>query len=266
MKIKAACRRGDLYWFFQLQGQSEFMPEGRQDNTFPLPEGTFRMLYVPCGTYELKVDSGEHRLFFFLIQADWLLRNEPSSRSSAERPFLRALKHQHENVLASQAFEIDDLIKAKLLQLFELSPEAGFMQDTEILSPIGQIVDQSFKSLKAKARSPRYPNKTIHAIRAYVQENVPKGRLPEIPRIAAHFALSPSYLRKLHRGLHDQSLQTFIIETRLKEAMRLLTIEGRKPSEVAYSLGYGEHSSFTRQFKERFGITPSEARKRCRKL
>jgi len=54
---------------------------------------------------------------------------------------------------------------------------------------------------------------------------------------------------------------TEIIETRkLIEARNLLLNSGKSVSEIGYELGYNEKSYFTRVFRKRTGVTPTEYR------
>lgn len=54
---------------------------------------------------------------------------------------------------------------------------------------------------------------------------------------------------------------TEIIETRkLIEARNLLLSSGKSVSEIGYELGYNEKSHFTKVFRKRMGVTPSEYR------
>jgi AraC-like DNA-binding protein len=54
---------------------------------------------------------------------------------------------------------------------------------------------------------------------------------------------------------------TDIIETRkLIEARSLLLNSGKSVSEIGYELGYNEKSYFTRVFRKRTGVTPTEYR------
>lgn len=54
----------------------------------------------------------------------------------------------------------------------------------------------------------------------------------------------------------------WILLRRMEMAKDLLQREGTKPGEIFYKLGYENHSSFTKSFKQTFGITPQEFRKK----
>ena len=66
---------------------------------------------------------------------------------------------------------------------------------------------------------------------------------------------------QLHRkltALTGQSTGDFLRTMRLKRAGQLLEARAGTVSEVAFTVGYGSLSYFTRSFREQFGINPSE--------
>jgi len=74
---------------------------------------------------------------------------------------------------------------------------------------------------------------------------------------------SRSYLhRKIHL-LKGQSASQFIREIRLKEAYKLLKESNLTCSEIAYRVGFGNPSYFSRVFAEHFHCTPGSIRKKA---
>ena len=74
--------------------------------------------------------------------------------------------------------------------------------------------------------------------------------------------MSPRNLNLISQSVFGKSI-TEIIETRkLIEARNLLLNSGKSVSEIGYELGYNEKSYFTRVFRKRTGVTPSEYREK----
>jgi DNA-binding response OmpR family regulator len=72
---------------------------------------------------------------------------------------------------------------------------------------------------------------------------------------------SRSLQRKL-KALTDQTPREFIRAIRMREAHSLLRAGELSISEVAFQVGYGEPTHFSRSFKQVFAISPSQLRDR----
>lgn len=57
-----------------------------------------------------------------------------------------------------------------------------------------------------------------------------------------------------------QTIQSYVVETRIKRAEHLLHYTGMTVTEVADALGYNNIHFFSRQFKAYTGKSPSEIR------
>jgi len=55
----------------------------------------------------------------------------------------------------------------------------------------------------------------------------------------------------------DRRIAGDIVERRLQRAVQMLS-DGERPSDVATSLGFYDASAFTRAFKRRFDVPPSQ--------
>jgi AraC-like DNA-binding protein len=72
--------------------------------------------------------------------------------------------------------------------------------------------------------------------------------------------MSSRNLNLISQSVFGKSI-TEIIETRkLIEARTMLLNTGKSVSEIGYDLGYNEKSYFTRVFRKKTGVTPTEFR------
>ena len=77
---------------------------------------------------------------------------------------------------------------------------------------------------------------------------------------AEKLTMSSRNLNLISQSVFGKSI-TEIIETRkLIEARNLLLNSGKSVSEIGYELGYNEKSYFTRVFRKKTGLTPTEYR------
>lgn len=96
----------------------------------------------------------------------------------------------------------------------------------------------------------------IHTIRERMSENI------TIKDIAQHFSFSPSHIGFLIKEKSGSTFNELLVQLRMEKAQELLKQPGLKIYEVADQVGYRYLPYFSRQFKERYGMTPLEFRKR----
>ena len=83
-----------------------------------------------------------------------------------------------------------------------------------------------------------------------------------VATLAARHRVSPRYIRKLFEG-EDTSLSQFVLGQRLTRVHRMLSDPrhaDRTIGDIAFGAGFGDLSTFNREFRRRFGVTPSDVR------
>lgn len=94
----------------------------------------------------------------------------------------------------------------------------------------------------------------------FIYENIDKPL--KLDDIATYVGISVSSLKRLFEEATDQSPGNFIRRLRMEFAFR--SLKSRKDSvlEIALAAGFDDPSAFSRRFKETFGYSPKEARKK----
>lgn len=92
------------------------------------------------------------------------------------------------------------------------------------------------------------------------------GEHPEknwsIEEMAAVVELSPRRMQKLFRDEVGTPPHVYLRNLRLDKAAKLLTESFVQIKQICFEAGLKNESHFTRDFKERFGLTPREFRRR----
>lgn len=97
----------------------------------------------------------------------------------------------------------------------------------------------------------------------FIQDNYQNSNLT-FEEVAAVGGISKSYLSKLFRAKLDMSYIEYLILVRMDRACILLRTTDISVNEIAQMVGYANVPSFRRTFKDRYGVSASEYRKRER--
>lgn len=103
--------------------------------------------------------------------------------------------------------------------------------------------------------------KLIQEIDQYIQTHLGENIL--LHEVAFHFGFSPNYFGRLFKEEMGTSFTDYVTHKKLEEAARLLCHSRLKLYEIAQRLGYSSLTYFGRQFKETYGQTPGDFRRKC---
>ncbi len=95
-------------------------------------------------------------------------------------------------------------------------------------------------------------NKVMEYIYLHYGESLSNRRLSEV------VGVSPNYLSKLFQKHTGITLHSYLIQYRLEKARDLLLSAECNISEVSMKCGFSSISSFSKSFKARWGMSPSE--------
>jgi AraC family L-rhamnose operon transcriptional activator RhaR len=84
-----------------------------------------------------------------------------------------------------------------------------------------------------------------------------------IEELAAQISVSAPYLQRLFKSETGMPPMTYLRDLRLDKAREFLEAKDKfyRISEISYQVGIPDDSHFTRDFKKKFGVTPTEYRK-----
>ena len=99
----------------------------------------------------------------------------------------------------------------------------------------------------------------MEQIAAYVDANL-TGKIT-LKQVAAHFRISVSTVTQLFQKKTQNTFHHFLTNRRMEKARNLIR-EGLPLEMVGRAIGYRDHSTFYRAFRQTFGISPREYRKK----
>ena len=105
-------------------------------------------------------------------------------------------------------------------------------------------------------------NEIIRRAQQYVSAHI-REKL-SVPLVARQVDVSPSYLTALFHKNLQISPGEYIRRVKLQESKQMIRENNLNFTEIAAAQQYSTVHHFSRQFKEKFGITPSEYAKSVR--
>lgn len=101
------------------------------------------------------------------------------------------------------------------------------------------------------------PALPIAEVLRYISENA--GRDISVPELSRRIGYNAQYFIRLFKRVMGTTPHQYIMDYRLRHAMRLLQ-EERSITRVAEAAGYRDLKTFCRAFRQRYGMTPSQFR------
>ncbi len=99
--------------------------------------------------------------------------------------------------------------------------------------------------------------KFLEKIEGVIEKNLSDSEFG-VPQLQDAMSMSKTQLHRKMKALTDEAPGEFLRNYRLKRAAQLLEQQGGSVTEIAYAVGFGSLSYFTRSFKELYGQSPTE--------
>lgn len=167
-------------------------------------------------------------------------------------------------VLTGQEEEMEELrqIFDKLIGL-ELGPaeEYGYLKRNSLLNQIMYILLTYFKCHKNSQviKSQKYIDR-MRAVLDYMEENYMEPLT--LQGVAEHFGVSMEYLARILKKYTGNTFKAHLNQVRVTRAFQQLIETDYSVLEVAMRCGFSDSRSFINVFRDTFGMTPSQYRKK----
>ena len=266
LRIERHLKVDGLYTFFYQEKEQGFLFSGE---SHPMPELT----YVDQGSLHSVVDGKET----LLKQGDLVLYGPNQWHMQyadiGVAPRFVTISFDMSGVDLSPLLNRRIPVPQKALSLLhnmlreqELSDE--FSNDI-ILTNLSQLLicllrevsnprDQKLQT----SNSAHSENEIIRQAQQYISTHI-RDKL-SVPLVARQVDVSPSYLTALFHKNLQISPGEYIRRTKLQESKQMIRENNLNFTEIASALQYSTVHHFSRQFKEKFGITPTEYAKSVR--
>lgn len=215
------------------------------------------------GSNEGENDIGECSTYVLLIHPDLFL-GYPLAKKIRQYGFF--------SYSTNEALHLSEHEKTTVLSIFEMIKEElnsridDFSQDV-VISQIELLLNYANRFYKRqfitrKAVSNDLLQRLEERLDDYFKDEMSlRQGLPTVHYLAAQLNISPSYLSDMLRSLIGQNAQQYIHHKLIEKAKEKLSTTNLTVSEVAYELGFEHSQSFSKLFKTKTNLSPSEFRR-----
>ncbi|MCM1038571.1 MAG: AraC family transcriptional regulator [Roseburia sp.] len=105
------------------------------------------------------------------------------------------------------------------------------------------------------------PEEIVEIIKEYIDSNYCTNI--KITMFAEKYFFSIEYLTKLFKSRYGYSIYEYVLKLRMERAGELLANEENKIIDIAGRLGYADNHYFSKAFRNYYGVSPSQYRKKC---
>jgi two-component system response regulator YesN len=182
---------------------------------------------------------------YFSLMMDWI---RPMNDQTKRDKILEIL------VLASHAMRIDNPSEVSFNYTSHVNELMGYNGD--------QLMEWAFQSFIVitgyvkPINSIDYSNKIVQATKEYLETHYADEI--SLENVAEQVNISPQYFSKLIKKTTGFNFIDWLSMLRVKKAKELLSNSNFTVKEVCFMVGYKDPNYFSRIFKKRIGITPSE--------
>jgi len=169
--------------------------------------------------------------------------------------------------IANQRIRVSQKIRTLLQQMLREQEQGGIYSTDMLLSLLTVFLitllrdgaqEREKQPLSVTNSENRIIGRTQQYIAAHVREKL------SVPVVAKNVQVSPSYLTALFQKHLQISPGEYLRRIKLQESKQMIREGNMNFTEIAQALQYSTVHHFSRQFKEKFGITPSEYAKSVR--
>lgn len=140
------------------------------------------------------------------------------------------------------------------LQQYAADEDTQLIRNALVTAILAQV------ALEYRSRSISLAHKRLNSILSYIRNNFMHRNIT-VKSLAEFFNYNEKYICNLFKKHLGISPLQYIINQKLEDARRMLLNSSDTVEAIAISLNYDDPHYFMRQFKNRFGMTPSEFRK-----
>lgn len=175
----------------------------------------------------------------------------------------------HDNVEVKLAYGVSDLqlyhlTRALIAEVRQGNPGGPAFSQSVVTALASHLVrHHAVESSTGESASGKLTRTQVRRVVDFVEEHIAENIAVE--DMASKAALSPAHFSRLFKAKMGETPYRYVMRRRVERARNLLANGDRRVGEVSRMIGFSGPSHLTRQFKQHFGITPSQFQREVRR-
>lgn len=259
-RISYRLRLHNIYTMFYQEKEKGFFFKGEKHDVLELTYVDRGRLHSVVGGVDYLLHQGDMMVYG---TNQWHMQYADTDCATSFVTITFSMEGEDLSILTDKVFTLSrqevELLKAMLQEQERNDEYSGDM----ILYQLGQFLIQVLRSRRGESdRRLRTPaslhaeNDIINRALRYVAEHV-CDKL-SVGVVARGIGVSPSHLTALFHKSLNIAPGEYIRRTKLEESKQMIREGKMNFSQISKALSYSTVHHFSRQFKEKFGVTPSE--------
>ena len=254
-----------LYTFFYQEKEQGFIFPGE---AHPMPELTYvdrGSLHSVADGQDLLLEQGDIVVY---MPDQWHMQYADMGIAPRFVTVSFELKGQNLERLRGRKLKASQQAVTLLQQMLREQERPDDMSGDMTIAMLNQLLVLLLRQVDTPSAKPKSSNSlnsendTIRRAQQYISKNVRKKLT--VPLVAKYAGVSASYLTALFHKQLQISPGEYIRRVKLQESKQMIRENAMTFTEIAEALQYSTVHHFSRQFKEKFGITPTEYAKSVR--
>lgn len=228
----------------------------------------WEMTYVDQGTMYHEVDGKEYKLtagdIMFFAPMQFHKQYADAGVKACYATITFAMDFQNTARLSDRIFHTSAQMKAVMRKMLREKENEDLYSGDLILSYLTELIVQIIRDNKLEdildsfndEGKRRIENDIVKQAIGFIDKNIEQK--PTAAKAAKSIPVSPSYLSALFRQYVGKTIMEYITEQKMNLAKQYLKDGSLSVTEIADRLSYSSIHYFSRQFKECFGISPTQ--------
>ncbi len=266
LRIERRIRVDGLYTFFYHEKEQGFLFPGEAHPMLELTYVDQGSLHSVADGQDLLLKQGDMVIY---APNQWHMQYADVDVAPRYVTLTFDLRDEGVQPLVNRKFTASRQVVTLLRQMLREQERTDAYSDDMIICLLGQLLLTLLRETDTPAAGKLRAVNAIHSendiirraqqyISAHIREKL------SVPLVARMVDVSPSYLTALFHKNLQISPGEYIRRIKLQESKQMIREDNMNFTEIAAALQYSTVHHFSRQFKEKFGITPTEYAKSVR--